>query len=223
MAGEVKTKGPGTGRTCYFVVRGSGNAVWSTAGAAFEVFTSGNWADYDVALVEQGVSNVYVGNMPSAVPPGVFDIDARQQVGGGPVQTDPVIAAGEVQWNGLKTVPLSDLVTSGMLSQIGPLRIARGVMVPNFPIYLKSAADHITPLVSGTLSGQISKNGGQFGPLQSGAFSEIGLGFYSLQSLTSGDLLADTVALLFTGVSPGGGGSDPLAMSFVTQRVSGSV
>lgn len=223
MAGEVKTKGPGTGRTCYFIVRGSGNSIWSTAGNAFEAFTSGNWADYDVSLTEQGVSNIYVGDMPAAVPPGVFDIDARQQMGAGPLQTDPVIAGGQSEWNGAKTVPLSDLVTSGMLSQIGPLRIARGTMVQNFPVYLKSATDHITPLVSGTVSGQISRDGGQFGPLQSGAFSEVGLGFYSLQALTSGDLLAGTVALLFTGVSPGGGGSDPLAMSFVTQRVSGSV
>ena len=115
-------------------------------------------------------------------------------------------------------IPLSSLTSSGSLAAI---RITRGKMVQNFPLYMKSATDHVTPMTSGVVSGQISKDGGAFGPLQSGAFTERGLGFYSLQALTSGDLAANTIALLFTATGVSGGVSDPLAMSILTQPSSG--
>jgi hypothetical protein len=224
MPGEVKTKGPGTGMTCYFLIRGSGSSVWSTSGGTggFEGFDSDHWTDYDVALTEQGASNIYVGNFPAAVPAGVFDIDARQQAAGSPAQTDNCFAGGEVEWDGTKRLPLSDLATSGLLARNTPVRLARSEMVLNFPLYLKSAADHVTPFVSGVVSGQIWRDGATTpSALQSGAFTEVGRGFYNLQALTSGDVDAVTVKLLFTANGVSGGTSDPLPMAFVMQRSSG--
>ncbi len=218
--------GPGSSRTIYTVIRSRTATVWSTTASggtgAFETFTSGNWADYGISCVEQGVNNFYVGNFPSAIPAGVYELSAHQQMGGSAAQTDPRVAMGQEQWTGTALFPLSDLATSGQLGQLGPIRLAQGVAVSGFPIYLKSAADHVTPFTSGTISGQISKDGGSFGAFQSGTISETGLGFYRL-NLTSGDLNAVTVAMLFTGAGISGGACDPLPLAAVLQKVSGSV
>jgi hypothetical protein len=219
MAGEVKLRGPATGATLYYTVMGSGNSIWSTSGGGggFEAFAAANWADYAVTLTEQGATNVYKGNFPSSAPAGVYDIDARRQTGASPATTDASVAGGEVEWAGNKRLPLSDLATSGQLASVGPVRLTAGHAVSGFPVYLKSATDHVTPLTSGVVSGQISRNGGDFGPLQSGAFSEIGQGWYKV-NLTSGDLNAVTVAMLFTANQISGGASDPVPMAFVLQR-----
>ncbi len=94
-------------------------------------------------------------------------------------------------------------------------------MIQNFPLYFRSSIDHVTPFVSGIISGQISRNGGAFGALQSGAYTELGLGFYALQALTSGDTSAVTIALMFNAVGISGGTSDPLPLGIVTQHSSG--
>lgn len=221
MANEVQFRGPGTGRTCYYTIHNTSGLVWNTSGStgAYEAFASGNWASYSTSVTEQGVSNFYMGNIPTAVPAGVLSIDARQQLGGSPAQTDPGVAAGDIQWNGSLVVPLSNLTTSGQLAGFMPVKLARGIAVSGFSIYLKSSADHITPFVSGTVSGQISKNGGTFGALQSGGMvNEVGLGFYAV-NFTSGDLNAETIALLFTATGMSGvGTSDPLPLSILTQK-----
>lgn len=223
MAGEVKFRGPGAGSTCYFLIHGSGNSLWSTSGGTggFENFTSGDWSSYAVGATEQGVSNFFVGDFPAAVPAGHYDVEARRQVGGSPLQTDGGVAVGDVEWGGAAVVPLAGLATSGQVAGITPIRLARGTMITNFPVYFKSAADHATPFTSGVVSGQIARDGGAFGPLQSGAFVETGLGTYVLQALTSGDLLANTVRLIFTAVGISGGFADPVPYSFVLQRTSG--
>lgn len=221
MSGEIQFSYQ-TGKTCYALIRDRTGKIWN--GSAFEVYTPADYSTYPITTIEQGSSSYYVGSIPTGAGPGIFMVTAKQQMGGSPAESDPTTDVGDVQFNGANTFPLSDLVTSGMLSQFGPFRIAKGTMVKNFPIYLKSAADHITPLTSGIISGQISRDGGVFGPLQSGAFTEVGQGFFSLQALTSGDTLADTVSLLFNGSSISGGvSSDPYPISFITQKVSGSL
>jgi len=209
-------------KTCYFLVRNRVAQIWSTVGSAFETYTTANYADYTINAAEQGAASAfYAGTMPGAIPAGVYSIVAKQQLGGAPAESDPVVAGGDYQWNGLVTLPLSDLATSGQVGQIGPLRLARGVMVTNFPVYLVSSADHVTPFTSGVLSGQVARDNGSFTALQSGAFAETGLGFYNLQALTSGDLLANTAKLVFTAAGISGGSADPRPMSIILQRVSG--
>lgn len=209
-----------TGQNCYALVFSRTGTVWN--GSAFETYATANYTTYDVAASEQGTASaIYAASFPSSITAGVYNIVAKQRLGATPAETDPTVAVGDFQWNGTVQLPLSDLSTSGQIGQIGPVRLARGTMVLNFPIYLKSAADHITPFTSGSVSGQIKRDGGSFGALQSGAFTETGMGFYNLQALTSGDLAANTVALLFTATGVSGGTSDPLPMSIVTQRVSG--
>jgi len=220
MAGEIQVS-YGTGKTVYSLIRNRVAQVWNTSSLAFEVYSSTNYSDYDISLVEQGTSSgFYVGTFPGSITAGVYSIVAKQQVGGSPAETDPVIAQGDFQWNGSVTLPLSDLATSGQIGQVAPIRIYRGEMLQNFPVYLVSSLDHITPFTSGIISGQISRDGGNLGPLQSGNFSEVGLGLYKV-NLTSGDLLANTVALIFTGNGISGGTCDPRVMTIITQRTSG--
>lgn len=212
-----------TGATCYFETRNQTSGfIWNTASGAFMGYVSGTPnANIIVSTVEQGATGLYAGNFPSAIGPGVYSIRARQQLGGSAADSDPTVAVGDFQWNGTAPAPLSDTATSGQIGQIGPMRIARGTMVKPFPIYLKSSADHVTPFTSGVVSGQISKDGAAFTALQSGAFTEIGLGAYSCQALTSGDTSCNAAVLVFNAAGISGGSSDPLVMSFLTQKVSG--
>lgn len=202
------------GATTYVLIRNRVGQIWNTSGTgAFTSYDNTYYSSYVVSAVEQGSSAYYTATMPSAIPAGVYNIVAKDQLGGSPAQTDPTVAVGDENWNGSAIMPLSDLATSGQVGGLGQTRLTRSHMVRNFPIYLKSATDHVTPLTSGSdISGQIARDGGGFGALQSGAFTEVGLGFYNLQALTSGDTNADTIKLLFTAT-----GADPLPMSFITQ------
>lgn len=201
----------------------SGAMVWNTALSGFQDYADGSYSGYPLSMTGQGSTSLYTANMPTPIPAGVYNVVAKRQLAATPAVTDPTVAQGELQWGGssIGVIALSDLATSGQLSQFLPTRMARGQMVRNFTIYLKSSADHISPLLSGIVSGQIIRNSGTFGPLQSGVFAELGNGFYNLMALTSGDLDADTVTLLFTGVSVSGPQSDPLPMSLVMQKISG--
>jgi len=223
MAGEIQVSAE-AGKTLYSLIRNAVGQVWNTSGGtgAFEAYATPQYAEYDISLTEQGTASAYyTGTIPSAVPAGELSVVAKEQIGGSVAESDPDVANGTIQWDGTLIIPRSSLATSGQVGQIAPLRIARGVMVQNFPFKLVSSADHITAFVSGNISGQISKDGGAFGALQSGAFTEIGHGAYSLQALTSGDLTCNTAFIRFTGVGISGGNADPREMTLITQRVSG--
>ena len=206
-------------KTVYFLVRNATGSIWN--GSAFTSYVSGDYTDYDIAMTEQGTaSGFYAGNFPSTISPGVYSIVAKNQESGTPAQTDPTVAVGDYQWNGTVTLPLSDLATSGQLGTVTPIRLARGVAFSGFPFYMVSSADHVTPFISGVVSGQISRDGAAFGAFQSGTVTEMGLGWYRI-GMTSGDLLCNVAALNFTGVGISGGGADPRNMSVILQRVSG--
>lgn len=224
MAGELQVTYDAS-KTVYVLIFDRTGQVWN--GSSFVAYSTGDYTSYDVALTELGTaSGIYTGTFPAAIVAGVYSILAKNQAGGTPAQTDAVIAVGDYQWNGTVTLPLSDLATSGQVGTATPIRMARGIAVSGFPFYMVSSADHITPFTSGVISGQISRDGGSFGALQSGlvvgAYVEMGLGWYRC-SLTSGDLTATTVALNFQGVGISGGSADPRNMALVLQKVSGSV
>lgn len=226
MAGELQASWQ-AGRTVNFYIRNRIGQIWDTSGGtgAFRAYDSSLFATCTVQGSEQGTASAYyVGTMPAAIPAGTYNVVAKNQIASSGAETDSTVAEGNVEWNGTVLMPLSDVVTSGQFARNLPINMARGCMVRNFPFALKSAADHVAPLVSGIVSGQISRDGGAFGALQSGAvaagYTETGLGFYSV-NLTSGDLLANTVALQFTGVNVSGGNSDPCQIGIVLQRTSG--
>lgn len=213
-----------SGKTLYALIRNSVGQIWSTVAGSFGTYATGSYTDYDVSLTEQGTASAfYTGTFPAAIAAGVYGIVVKQQLGGSPAETDPTVAAGDFHWNGTAAMPLSDLATSGQVGQFLPMRLFRGQMIRNFSFKMVSTTDHVTGLVSGVVSGQILRDNGNWGALQSGAFTEKGRGWYTLQALTSGDLLADTAALEFTAVGVSGGEADPKGFSLILQRVSGYV
>lgn len=211
-------------KTCYFLIRNRIGQIWNTVDLAFQAYATLDYSEYKVALTQQGTASAfYTGDFPATIVAGVYSIVAKEQISGSPLETDPTIAVGDFQWNGSVTLPLSDLATSGQIGILSPMRIARGTMILNFPFKLVSSVDHITPFTSGVPSGQIRVDGGAFGPLQSGAFTEHGLGHYTLQALTSGDLLGNTAALVISATGVSGGNADQRDFTFILNRSSGQL
>ena len=203
------------------MVRNRIGQIWNTSGAgAFETYSSGNYAQYVLSATEQAASAYYTATFPTAIVAGIYSVVAKERVGGSEVQGDPTAAAGSEQWNGSVLLPLSDVATSGQVGQFAPMRLARGIAVSGFPFYMRQASDHVTPFTSGVVSGQVSRDGGSFGALQSGTITENGLGCYR-SNLTSGDVLATTLSLHFTGTGISGGNADPCPIAIILQRTSG--
>jgi hypothetical protein len=202
MAGELQISYLAA-KTVYVLIRSVTGTIWN--GSAFESYATANYANYPITLAQQGTASAYyVGNFPSAITAGTYT----------------TVGIGNFDWNGSAVAKISDMATSGIVAQSLPIRIFRGQMVQNFPFKMVSAADHFTPLYSGVISGQISRDGGSFGALQSGNVTEIGLGWYKV-NLTSGDLLANTAALTFAGVGVSGGAADNRDFAIILQRTSG--
>lgn len=100
MAGEIQFETT-SGVTCYAQIRSSTGTIWNTAGGAFEAYNAANWTDYDIAVVEQGTSGVYVGDVPVGVnTKQSLSITGFRRVGGSPAQGDPRVAAGDLPWSG---------------------------------------------------------------------------------------------------------------------------
>src|SRR4051812_4882526 len=115
MANEIQIPYQ-SGKVVFFFVFSKTGTVWNVTNSAMEVYATANFAQYKISATEQGsASKVYMGSFPSSIPAGVYGIIAREQLGGAPVETDPLIATGEEQWNGSSTLPLSDLASSGQI------------------------------------------------------------------------------------------------------------
>lgn len=220
MAGELQSSFS-SGKTCYFLIRDRTGQIWNTSTSAFVAYATASYSNFTISATEQGTaSSYYAATFPSAIVAGTYSVVMKNQAGGTAAETDATVAAGNVEWNGTAIAPISDTATSGLVGQGLPLRMARGVMVQNFKFKLVSATDHVTPFTSGVCSGQINRDNGTFGALQSGTFTEEGLGFYRV-TLTSGDVLANTIGLSFSATGVSGGTSDARDFSVVLQRTSG--
>lgn len=219
MAGELQVS-YASQKTVYFLVRNRIGQIWNTSTNLFESYLTASLANYAITGTEQSTSAYFTGTFPAQISPGTYGVIAKAQLGGSPAETDGIVGGQNLEWNGAAIGPLSDLATSGQVAAALPLRLARGVAISGYPLYLKSSADHVTPFVSGVVSGQINKDWAGFTALQNGVFAERGLGFYSV-NLTSGDLNANSIALLFTADRISGGQADPLPIAILTQRSSG--
>ena len=114
MANEMGLAYGVHGATAYFIVRNNVSQPWNTSGTpAFENYNSGHYtADYAITMSEQGSSGFYAGTFPSAIPAGIYSVEARLQSGGSPAEnpaTDPVIGTGIVQWSGSVLEPLTGI------------------------------------------------------------------------------------------------------------------
>ena len=222
MAAELQVNNA-SGTTTYALIRTATGTIWN--GTSFVTYSTPDYAtSYKVAMTEQGsASGYFTATFPSTTA-GVYNIVYKQQAGGSPAEADMTIAIEEFHWDGVLRVGQNTLSTSGQVGTYLPQRIFRGQSISNFPFKLVSSSDHVTSFTSGIISGQISRDGGAFGVLQSGTlvagYSEIGRGWFSV-NLTSGDMLANTIALSFVAVGVSGGSADQRDFGFLLQRVSG--
>ena len=106
MAAEIQFNGS-TGKTHYAQIRNTVGAIWN--GASFVAYATADVANYDVAAVEQGTASSYFTADFPAVAAGVYDVIAKERVGGAPAEADVTVAEGEIQWNGgsVQATPIS--------------------------------------------------------------------------------------------------------------------
>lgn len=210
----------------------SGGMAWALAGLDNH---TGDFIDYDLGSIgTYAMPTIFSGGMPSqggtlyytdfpqGIPAGVYNVQLFD-TGIGSGLNNPGQGQGQIQWAGDSSgnryvASYSLVISSGLFADAFPTQLSRSYAVRNFPIYLRSPEDHVTPFTSGIVSGQVARNSGLFTALQSGEITEVGNGFYNVMALTSGDLDAETAKLMFIARGISGGWSDPLCYSLVLQR-----
>jgi hypothetical protein len=71
---------------------------WNTSGLTFETFNAGNYAQYKVALAEEGATRIYRCKMPTQMhqPGRRVTVCVKKQAGGSPAQADGIEGVGEM-------------------------------------------------------------------------------------------------------------------------------
>ena len=98
--------------TLYARVLNPSGLWWN--GTTFEAYTEGNYADYDIAMTEQGTSTVYVADFPTAITTGgTYQYFVHRQAGASPAAGDPVINTGKIDWTGAASISAASGAMSG--------------------------------------------------------------------------------------------------------------
>lgn len=99
-----------TGRVSYVLIRNAVGQIYN--GVGLETYLTANYATYDVAATEEGTaSGLYVADMP-ALPAGLYNIVAKERIGGSPAESDPTVGLGEIEWDGSAVVPPGTLLVT---------------------------------------------------------------------------------------------------------------
>lgn len=111
MAREIRGIGS-SGNTLYARILNAAGLWWN--GSTFEAYAAANWANYRVAMAEQGSSGVYVADFPAGIDVGgTYDYFVHAQGGGSPAEGDSVIENGHVDWTGTAAVTAAAGAMSG--------------------------------------------------------------------------------------------------------------
>ncbi len=108
MSDEIKIS-YATGSTLYFRAFNATGQVWNTSGTpAFENWAGGSVTDYDVALADKS-SGEYIGDFPSGITEGTYQVIAFLQAGGSPATGDVAVSSvGTIFWSGSAERPLAN-------------------------------------------------------------------------------------------------------------------
>lgn len=110
MAREIR--GISSDGTLYARIINKAGLWWN--GATFEAYAAANYANYVVAMVEQGDSGVYVADFPAGITiGGTYDYFVHYRVGGAAAQGDPPINTGKIDWTGSASVAAAAGAMSG--------------------------------------------------------------------------------------------------------------
>lgn len=102
MAGEIQLAHV-TGKNVYALVRNATGSIWN--GSAFVAYATANLSTYALTLTEQGTASAYYAGTFPAVAAGVYNLVAYERAGGSPAEGDPLIATGEMHWDGAAVQP----------------------------------------------------------------------------------------------------------------------
>lgn len=97
MAGTIRNVFE-TGRTLYAVILNTSAQFWN--GSAFETYNASNWATYDVALTELGVSGIYTATFPASISAGKYEVITFDQAGGSPAVGDEIVGTATFEYDG---------------------------------------------------------------------------------------------------------------------------
>lgn len=101
MSASIRAVAP-TGRSVYAHIMNADDQRWN--GSIFEDYSASNWANYDVALTEQGSSSIYVADFPTTIAAGAYEIFVYLQDGGSPEEGDLVHSTSSLEWDGTAAV-----------------------------------------------------------------------------------------------------------------------
>jgi hypothetical protein len=110
MAREIR--GASGSGTLYARIMNSSGLWWD--GSTFVAYAAADYADYVVAMTEQGDSGVYVADFPSTISTGgTYEYYVHIQTGGSPVEGDNVINTGRIDWTGTSSIVAAAGSSSG--------------------------------------------------------------------------------------------------------------
>ena len=110
MASEIR--GVSQSGTLYARIMNPAGSIWN--GTTFETYTAANYANYDIAMTEQGNSGVYVADFPTAITTGgSYEYFVHKQAGASPAEGDTIINTGKVDWSGTASISASSAAMTG--------------------------------------------------------------------------------------------------------------
>ena len=119
MAREIR--GASSSGTLYARIINTSGLWWN--GTTFEAYTAANYGNYDIAMTEQGSSNVYVADFPTGITTGgTYEYFVHRQAGGSPAEGDAVINTGKIDWTGTASITAASGSMSGSEFQAYVLR-----------------------------------------------------------------------------------------------------
>ena len=161
MANELQYRHDESGVNLYAVIVNADPACadfgeyWNADGAAFEVCTVANWAQYDIVLTETPASSYrYVGTFPAAIPPGVYDVLIFVRGGASPDVDDWLAASGTAIWTSEALQPPEKTMEAVLAVVAGVSTFNESTGVATF-----KKQDGATTAVSVTISGAGVRSG----------------------------------------------------------------
>ena len=116
MASEIGFQHSVSSATLYMLVRQLDQQIFN--GATFEAYLTANLGTYDIpSLGEQGTaSRFYTFTFPAAIALGLFRFDILDQAGGSPAETDLLVGAGFIHWDGSVEVIPFDVIADEVMA-----------------------------------------------------------------------------------------------------------
>lgn len=130
-----------SGLTIYANILDPNGRRWN--GTGFEVYSSANYTNYDIAMVEQGSSAVYAADFPITITTGAtYQIIYYRQAGGTPAEGDAIVGTAEIIWGG------SSVVTGTITASGGQMNFAtmQQELSDRVPVFDNTVSDDLTKL-----------------------------------------------------------------------------